>query len=139
MTNTSDSMTSLTILFSVSISELLLLQCRREISLCWSATILQRCVRRWLSQIRARQVRRVELATRARAARVIQQTWRQFISEKRRYEATYSCLRAKLRQEQLAASIIIAEIQTQTKRVCLPSSGAANPCRTQPTATQSML
>lgn len=115
-----------------------LFQCRRDISFYWSATILQRCVRKWLSQIKAKRVRQAQLTVRDRAARTIQHRWKQFIAEKRRYEATYSRLKAKLHQEQLAASLIIAELQAQTRSVCLPST-AANIPRKRLAASNSIL
>lgn len=45
--------------------------------------------------------------------------------EKRRYEATYSRLILKLRQEQLATALIVTELQAQTQRVRLPTTIAA--------------
>lgn len=88
----------------------------------WSAVVLQRCVRQWLCRRKAKRVREARQAAHHRAARSIQLKWRQFIAEKRRYEASCSRLKAKLRKEQLATSIIIAELQSQTQRVSLPSA-----------------
>ena len=65
------------------------------------------------------------MAARHRAASIIQLNWRQFIAERRRYEATCSKLRARLRQEQMATSLIVAEIQAQAQNVSLPSTTAA--------------
>lgn len=95
-------------------------QCRRAITRYWSAVVLQRCVRKWLCGVKAIRVRQARLAARHRAASTIQLHWREYIREKRRYEATYARLKAQLRQEQLAASLIIAELQCQTQSVSLP-------------------
>lgn len=99
---------------------LYILQCQRDISRYWSAAVIQRCVCRWLWRVKAARVRQARLAARNRAACTIQLKWKEYIVEKRRYEATYSRLKARLRQEQLAASLIIAELQAQTQSISLP-------------------
>ena len=115
------------------------MQCRQEISRYWSATMLQRVVRRWLCQKREKRVRQARQAALNRAARTIQSRWKQFIVEKRRYEATYARLKAKLKQEQLAAHLIIAELQYQTENICLPSSVGTQVSRKRQAGPSSML
>ena len=102
-----------------------LFQRRQAISRDWSATVIQRCVRRWLGRARAARVRSARSAAWHGAARTIQRRWRAYAAEKRRYEATYSRLVRKLRQEQLATALIIAELQAQTQRVRLPTAAVA--------------
>ena len=70
--------------------------------------------------MRAKRVKQARLAARHRAARTIQSRWRDYIREKRRYEATCARLKARLQQEQVAASLIIAELQSQMQSVSLP-------------------
>ena len=82
--------------------------------------VIQRCVRRWLCGLRAIRLRKARQAARHRAAHTIQLHWREYIREKRRYEATCARLKARLRQEQMAASLIIAELQSQMQSVSLP-------------------
>ena len=60
--------------------------------------VIQRAVHHWLARCRARRVRKVRERVRNRAASLIQRHWQLYIQEKRRYEATYTRLRAKLEQ-----------------------------------------
>ena len=60
--------------------------------------VIQRAVRHWLCRARARRVRGVRERARHRAASLIQYHWRLYITDKRRYEATYAKLKARLEQ-----------------------------------------
>ena len=73
-------------------------QCRWGVARQWAAVVIQRAVRHWLARCRARRVRRVRVRVRNRAASLIQHHWQLYIQEKRRYEATYTKLKAKLEQ-----------------------------------------
>ncbi len=84
--------------------------------------LLQRSVRAWLLRLKSCRVREARHAAYNKAASCIQHRWREYIVQKRRYESTYNKLKIKLQQEQLATTLIVAELQAQTQRIKLPAS-----------------
>ena len=74
------------------------LQRRRRSRREWSASVIQRAMRRWIGRRGAERVRRVRWRNRHRAAATIQRSWRQFIEGRRRYKASCARLRARIQQ-----------------------------------------
>lgn len=95
---------------------------RRKVALEWAAVVFQRAFRRVCLQRKSRRLRQVRTRARHAAASTIQHHWRGYIREKRRYEATYARLKARLQQERVAAEIILHELNSQTHCVQLPSN-----------------
>ena len=62
----------------------------------WCASVIQRAVRHWLGQRRAKRLREARERARHRAAATIQYHWKFYIAQKRRYESTYAKLKARL-------------------------------------------
>ena len=80
--------------------QILIFSCQRRwgVARQWAAVVIQQAVRHWLARCRAQRVRKVRERVRNRAASLIQRHWQLYIQEKRRYEATYTRLKAKLEQ-----------------------------------------
>eukprot|EP00731_Ephydatia_muelleri_P018008 Em0011g48a len=95
---------------------------RRHTTREWAAVVLQRAFRRVRLRRKSRRLRQVRARTLNSAATTIQRHWRGYIGEKRRYEATYARLRARLLQERAAAGIILHELNSQTHNMQLPST-----------------
>lgn len=96
--------------------------CYQHVACQLAAMILQRSIRAWLCRLRARRVRKVRHAAFHKAASLIQCKWRNYISKKRHYEATYIRLKARLKQEKLAATLIMEELRVHAQSVSLPPS-----------------
>ena len=62
----------------------------------WCAAVIQRAVRHWLGQRRARRLRLARERARHNAAATIQFHWKLYIAKKRRYESSYATLKARL-------------------------------------------